>query len=141
MAWYCKIGFNYSLKMKKKFVKSWNRSKQPRKQRKYRYNAPLNIKSKFMGCHLSKELRGKYKKRSITVRKGDSVKVLRGQFKKKTGKIDRVNIKKSKVYITGIEVTKKDGTKALYPIHPSNIIITELNLDDKKRKKSLERKK
>jgi large subunit ribosomal protein L24 len=127
--------------MKQKFSKTWNKSKQPRKQRKYRYNAPLNIKSKFLGSHLSKELRGKYKKRSIVIRKGDAVKVLRGQFKKKTGKVDRVDIKKSKVHITGIEVTKKDGTKALYPIHPSNLIITDLNLDDKKRKKSLERKK
>ncbi len=140
MAWYCKIGFNNSLKMKKKFVKSWNRSKQPRKQHKYRYNAPLNIKSKFLGSHLSKQLREKYKKRSIVIRKGDSIKVLRGQFKGKTGKIERVDIKKCKVYITGIEVAKKDGTKALYPIHPSNLIINELNLDDKKRKKSLERK-
>ncbi len=140
MAGYCKIGFNYSLKMKKKFVKSWNRSKQPRKQRKYRYNAPLNIKSKFLGSHLSKQLREKYKKRSIVIRKGDSIKVLKGQFKGKTGKIERVDIKKCKVYITGIEVAKKDGTKALYPIHPSNLVINELNLDDKKRKKSLERK-
>jgi len=126
--------------MKRKFSKSWKKSKQPRKQRKYRYNAPLNIKSKFMGCHLSKELRGKYKKRSITIRKGDGIKVLRGQFKGKTGKIDIVDIKKSKVYITGIEVVKKDGTKALYPIHPSNLIITDLNLEDKKRKKLVERK-
>jgi large subunit ribosomal protein L24 len=126
--------------MKKKFVKSWNGSKQPRKQRKYRYNAPLNIKSKFLGSHLSKQLREKYKKRGIVIRKGDSIKVLRGQFKGKTGKIERVDIKKCKVYITGIEVAKKDGTKALYPIHPSNLVINELNLDDKKRKKSLERK-
>lgn len=127
--------------MKQKFSKTWNRSKQPRKQRKYRYNAPLSTKSKFMGSHLSKELREKYNKRSIVIRKGDSVKVLRGQFKKKTGKVDRVDIKKTKVYINGIDITKKDGTKALYPINPSNIMITALNLDDKKRKKSLERKK
>ncbi len=126
--------------MKRKFSKTWNRSKQPRKQRKYRYNAPLNIKSKFLGCHLSKALREKYKKRSVVVRNGDSIKVLRGQFKGKTGKIDKVDIKKCKVYITGIEVSKKDGTKALYPIHPSNIVINELNLEDKHRKKILERR-
>ncbi|MBW2982328.1 50S ribosomal protein L24 [Candidatus Woesearchaeota archaeon] len=118
----------------------WNKSKQPRKQRKYRYNAPLNTKNKFLGCHLSKELKGKYKKRNMGIRRGDNVKVLRGQFKGKTGKIDRVDIKKCKVYVTGIEIIKKDGTKALYPIHPSNLIIMELNLEDKKRKKSLERK-
>ena len=89
---------------------------------------------------LSKELKGKYKKRSLTIRKGDAIKVLRGQFKGKTGKIDRVNLKTTKVYITGIESTKKDGTKTFYPFGPSNLIITELNLDDKKRVKGLERK-
>jgi len=126
--------------MKKKFARSWKSSKQTRKQRKYRYNAPLNIKNKFLGCHLSKELRAKHKKRSVGIRKGDSIKVLRGQFKGKIGKVERVDIKKCKVYITGIEVTKKDGTKTLYPIHPSNLIINELNLEDKKRVKLLERK-
>jgi large subunit ribosomal protein L24 len=125
---------------KTRFSKNWNRSKQPRKQRKYRYNAPLNVKNKFMSVHLSKELKGKYKKRNVTARKGDSVKILRGQFKGKTGKIERMDVKKTKVYITGIEVAKKDGTKTFYPFEPSNLIITELNLDDKKRVKGLERK-
>lgn len=118
----------------------WKRSKQPRKQRKYRYNAPLHIKSKFLASHLSKELRKKYNKRNATVRKGDKIKILRGQFKGKVGKIDRVDLKRTKVYITGIEIAKKDGTKTFYPIHPSNLLITELNLDDKKRVKTLERK-
>jgi large subunit ribosomal protein L24 len=93
-----------------------------------------------MGCHLSKELRKKYGKRAVGARRWDKVKIMRGQFKKKTGKIERVDLKKSKVYITGIEIIKKDGTKTLYPIHPSNLIITDLYLDDKKRVKVLERK-
>ena len=126
--------------MKKEFSKSWKSSKQPRRQRKYRYNAPLHIKGKFMSVHLSKELREKYGKRNTAIRNGDTVKVLRGQFKGKTGKIDRVDLKKTKVYIVGIEVSKKDGTKAFCPFTPSNLIITELNLEDKKRVKSLERK-
>lgn len=126
--------------MKTKFSKTWKRSKQPRKQRKYRYNAPLHIKTKFMSAHLSKELRQKHKKRSFSVRKGDKVKVMRGQFKKKTGKIERIDVKKSRVYITGIEFIKKDGTKTMYPINPSNLMIIELNLDDKKRSEALKRK-
>lgn len=116
-----------------KFSTSWKSSKKPKKQRKYRYNAPLHIKQKFMGCHLSKELRKKHGKRSVPVRKGDKVKVLRGQFKGTIGKVDRVDLKKTRVYVTGIERTKKEGTKSFYPIHPSNIIIIDLNLDDKKR--------
>ena len=125
---------------KTKFSINWKKSKQPRKQRKYRYNAPLHIKREFMASHLSKELREKYSKRNVIVRKEDKVKILRGQFKGKEGKIEKTNIKKTKVYITGIEVVKRDGTKSLHPINPSNLIIVELNLDDKKRVKTLERK-
>jgi len=122
------------------FSKLWNKSKKPKKQRKYRYNAPLNIKHKFLGAHLSKELIKKYNKRSIPVRKGDKVKIVRGQFKKKEGTITKVFVKKSKVYIENIQTTKIDGTKVFIPLHPSNLIIIELNLSDKKRKKGLERK-
>ena len=127
--------------MKKEFIKTWKSSRQPRKQRKYRFNAPLHIKSKFMASHLSEELKKKYSKRSAIIRKGDKVKIARGQFRGKTGKIDRVDIKGTKVYIMGIEFIKKDGTKVASSIHPSNLIIIELNLDDKKRVKTLERKK
>jgi len=120
--------------MKTDFATEWKASKQPRKQRKYRYNAPIHIQKKFLGCHLSKELR-KYG-RSITVRKGDKVKVMRGQFKGKVGTVERVSVKHTKVYIQGIETKKRDGSKALFPLNPSNIMITELNLEDKKRTKT-----
>ena len=86
--------------MRKKFSKSWEKSKKTRKQRKYLENAPLHIKQKFMGCHLIKELRKKYNKRSLSARKGDKVKILRGQFKGQIGKIDRMDIKKSKIFYT-----------------------------------------
>ena len=126
--------------MKTKFSRAWIKSKQPRKQRKYRYNAPLNIKQKFFGAHFSKELHKKYGKRSASLRKGDAVKIMRGQFKNKTGKVDEVNIRETYAYVSGIEITKRDGTKSRFPIHPSNLMITELNMDDKKRNKSFERK-
>ncbi len=126
--------------MKKEFAISWNRSIQPRKQRKYRYNAPLHIRQKFISSHLSKELREKYNARALGLRKGDKVKIMRGKFKKKTGKVERVDLKREKIYITGIELIKSDGSKALIPLRPSNLMITELNLDDKKRKMSIERK-
>src|SRR3989344_3436504 len=101
---------NGGLKKMKKFSKSWASSKKPSKQRKYRLNAPLNIKRKFLSVHLSKELKLKYK----------------------TGMIIKVITKKAKVFIEGIENNKKDGTKTYYPIEPSNIMITELNLTDKR---------
>ena len=126
--------------MKKDFSLSWKSSKQPRKQRKYRYNAPLHIKKKFVRSHLSKELREKYKKRTVGLKKGDKVKIMRGKFKGKTGKVERIDVKRSRVYITGMEIIKKDGTKVLFPFEPSNLMITELNIDDKKRQQILERK-
>jgi len=126
--------------MKQKFSIRWKSSKQPRKQRKYRYNAPLHIKQKFMRAMLSKELRKKHGKRNFSLKKGDKVKVMVGQFRKHEGKIDRIDLKKSKVYISGVEVVKKDGTKTTYPFNPSNLMLTELNLDDKMRRKMLERK-
>lgn len=126
--------------MKQKFSKHWISSKQPRKQRKYRYNAPLHIKSNFLGVHLSKDLRKKYQKRTVRVRKGDTVKVLIGQFKKLSGKVVGVNVKRCKVTIENVQHIRKDGTKSYYPIHPSNLMITSLNLDDKLRKIKLEEK-
>ena len=126
--------------MKNKFSKSWKASKKPAKQRKYRKNAPLHTKQKFLHSHLSKEIRKKYSKRSLSARKGDKVKIMRGQFKKYEGKITNIDIKNIMVFVDGIETTKKDGTKKLVALHPSNLMITELNLDDKFRQKLLERK-
>jgi large subunit ribosomal protein L24 len=65
---------------------------------------------------------------------------MRGQFKGKTGKVEKVILSRRKVYIENIYLLKKDGKRTQYAIHPSNLMITELNLEDKKRSKSLERK-
>ena len=117
----------------KKFTKSWKKSVQPRKQHAYAHNAPLHIKGDFVASHLSKELRTKYSHRSLRLRVGDKVIIMIGNYKKKTGKVERINIRNQKVYITGIELTKRDGSKAMRPIHPSNVVIQELNLSDKRR--------
>jgi len=119
--------------------KHWKSSKKPRKQRKYVYHAPLHVRHKFLSAHLSKELREKYRKRAFSVRKGDEVQVMKGKFKKKTGKISRVDLNKIKVYIDGITRKKVDGSEVQVPIHPSNLKIINLNLEDKKRIKALTR--
>ncbi len=126
--------------MKKEFSNKWNKSKQPRKQRKYRHNAPLHILGKFLNSHLSKDLRKKYERRSIRIRKGDKIKVVRGQFKGKIGKVEKVMIRRLKIFVEGVQYSKRDGSKSNYPIDPSNVIITELDLSDKFRKEKLEKK-
>lgn len=111
----------------------WISSKKPNKQRKYRFNAPLHIKGKFLNVHLSKELRAKHKVRALRVRVGDKVKIMRGKFKKQEAKVEEVDVKKTIIYLSKIEHTKRDGSKARHPINPSNVMIVELNTDDKYR--------
>lgn len=123
-----------------KFSTTWKSSKKPRKQRKYRISAPLHIKQKFLHSHLSKDLRKKYGIRSIGLRKGDKVKILRGNFKKHEGKVEKIDLKRTSIFVSGIESTKRDGTKKLLALQPSNLMITELNLDDKLRQKVFESK-
>ncbi len=126
--------------MKKRFSKEWIKSKQPRKQRKYRYNAPLHIKGKLVHCHLSKELKKKYGKRALRLRKGDKVKIVRGEFKGTVAKVSRVDLKRMKVYLENVMREKRDGRKVAVPFDVSNLMITELNLEDKMRMKQIERR-
>jgi len=123
--------------MKQIFSIKWKSSKQTRKQRKYRANAPLNVRHKMMSANLSKELRKTYGKRSFPVRKGDTIKIMRGKFSKKTGKINGVDLKKLRVSIEGIQRNKKDGTKVNVYFNSSNLQIQELSLGDKEREKLL----
>ena len=124
----------------KDFSITWKSSKKPRKQRKYRLTAPLHIKQRLVHSHLSKDLRKKYGKRSIGLRKGDKIIVMHGTFKKHEGKVERIDLKKTRVFVNGVEITKKDGTKKMLALHPSNLMVTEISVEDKFRQKSLERK-
>ena len=126
--------------MKRTFSLSWNASTQPRKQRKYRFHAPLHLRKKFVHATLTKELRKKYQRRAVALRTQDTVRVMRGQFKSRTGAVEEVDLKTSKVFVIGMEMVKKDGSKSRYPLDASNLQITSLHLDDKQRKKMLERK-
>ena len=112
----------------------------PSKQRKRLYTAPLHIRYKLLAAPLAPELREKYGFRSLPVRVGDKVQVLRGDFKGFEGKVLSVNRKKFRITIEGITREKVDGTTINVPIHPSKVMITELNLDDKWRRKIIERK-
>lgn len=115
-------------------------SKQPRKQRKFRYQAPLHIRHKLMSVNLSPELREEYERRSLPVRKGDTVKVLRGDFRDHEGKVEGVDLKRYRVMIEGLNVQKPDGNQVYHPVHPSNLMIIEMDLDDEERNEILERK-
>lgn len=115
------------------------RSMSPRKQRKEMFNAPLHKKRKWLSAHLEENLLLKYDKRAITVIKGDTVRVMRGSYKGHEDKVVHINVSKRGVEIEGITMSKADGNKIAKRIHPSNLLITKLNLTDKWRRKKLER--
>jgi len=116
------------------------KSKKPKKQRKFIRTAPLHARRKLMAAHLAADLKKQYDRRSWPVRKGDEVVVMRGKFKKRSGKVARVDTKKYRVYIEGVMIKRTDGTERQAGIHASNLKITKLNLDDKKRTAALTRK-
>jgi large subunit ribosomal protein L24 len=127
--------------MKRKFSTHWLSSKQPRKQRKFRANAPLHEKHKFLNAPLSKTLRKKYGKRSLPLKKGDEVLVMRGTFRHKKAKVSSVQPKRTRIILENIQRSKKDGTKVNVFFHPSSLQIQTLILEDKKRIAILERNK
>ncbi|MEM1946761.1 MAG: 50S ribosomal protein L24 [Candidatus Caldarchaeum sp.] len=115
-------------------------SQKPRKQRFRRFNAPKHILVKFMSAHLSPELRAKYRRRSLPLRVGDTVKVMKGGFKGVEGKVKSVDVKRQMVYVENVSRKKADGSTVDVPIRVPNVMLTQLNLDDKYRKEKLEAK-
>lgn len=113
----------------------------PTKQRKRLFQAPAHIRHKLLASHLSPELRGSHIVKSFPVRTGDTVRVMRGDHKGFEGKISRVDLKSYRIYVEGLTREKVDGTTIFVPVHPSKVIVTHLNLDDKWRKEILEAKK
>jgi large subunit ribosomal protein L24 len=117
------------------------KSKKPSKQRKAFYQAPLHRKHKFLASHLSKELRNQWKRRSLTLRKGDEVKIMRGKFAGTVGKVSSIDLKDLRVYIENVKRKKVSGEEVHVPIHPSKLMITNPVMDDPRRKEIIERGK
>lgn len=115
--------------------------KKPGKQRKMLYNAPQHIRQKIMAAPLSPELRASKGAKSLPVRKGDTIQIVRGDNKGFEGKISRVDLKRYRIFIEGLTREKVDGTNIFISIHPSKVVIKKLNLDDRWRKAIVERKK
>ena len=62
-----------------------------------------------MSCHLSKDLKTKYEVRAIPVRKGDVVKIMRGSFKTREGKVQTVYRKKWCIHVEKVTKEKTNG--------------------------------
>ena len=84
-------------------------------------------------------MRSKYLVRSISLRVGDKVKVMRGKYKGKEGKVTKVSLKKGYVNIEGLVLKNKDGREIPIKFDPSNLLVVDLFLDDEKRFKNIRR--
>ncbi|MBI5229157.1 50S ribosomal protein L24 [Candidatus Micrarchaeota archaeon] len=115
-----------------------NISRQPRKKRKELFNAPLHAKAKLVRAHLSKELREKLKRRSERLKKGDKVKIIRGRFKGRSGKVVKVSLSRGKIFVEGIVQKKQSGKEESHPINASNVVILEM---EKREARKAEEKK
>ncbi len=116
-------------------------TKKPSKQRKMLYQAPDHKRYKFFAAPLSSALATSHKVKTLPVRSGDTVRVTRGDHKGLEGKVTQIDRRKYRIYIEGLTREKVDGTAIPVAVHPSKVVITNLALDDKWRKKILERKK
>ncbi|MEM1628942.1 MAG: 50S ribosomal protein L24 [Desulfurococcaceae archaeon] len=116
-------------------------SVKPSIQRKQLYTMPLHLRHKLFNAPLSPELREKYNVKRLPVRVGDVVRIMRGGFKGHEGKVVKINLKRVRIYVEGVQVKKSDGTPVYYPIHPSKVMITKLDLSDKLRLKIIERRR
>ncbi|MCC7553467.1 MAG: 50S ribosomal protein L24 [Methanobacteriaceae archaeon] len=110
---------------------------QPRKQRKNRYEAPLHKRQKYISSSLSKDLKEEVGVKSLPLKIGDKIKVLRGDYKEQEGKVIEVNYTSYKAFIEGITFSKPDGNAVIVPIDPSNLMIIDADLKDEKRLKNI----
>lgn len=106
-------------------TKAFGQSAKPRKAHKAMYTLPLHLKAKQLNAPLSKELRKKLGMRTARAKKGDKVRVVRGDHKKKEGKIVEVNAKTGQVCIEALVIRKQGGKESLIPIRASKVVIIE----------------
>jgi large subunit ribosomal protein L24 len=116
------------------------KSTKPGKQRKKMHQASHKERYRMFSAPLSSKLKDSHNTSSVPVRSGDTVMIMRGDRKGSEGKVTRVDRQKYRIFIEGVDREKVDGTKIFIPVHPSKVMITSLKLDDKWRKKILERK-
>jgi len=100
---------------------------------------PKHVRDGMIGSTLADNLREQYGRRSARIVKGDSVKVLRGEYSGIEGKVEKVNTVRGTLSIEGVQREKVRGGNVKVQIHSSNVIITGMNLDDKYRQNKLQK--
>jgi len=113
------------------------RSIQPRRQRRALYEAHTTERRRRMSAPLSRDLRKRYGRRQIPLRKGDTVRIVSGSFKGREERVAKVDRRSYSVTLDN--VTGKTGEAKLkpLPIRPSHLVLVRLNLSDPWRRRML----
>jgi large subunit ribosomal protein L24 len=90
--------------------------------------------SSLVCSNLADNLKKQYNKKSTSVVKGDTVRIMRGEYKGVEGKVEKINTDKGKLSIEGVQREKIKGGQVKVLIHASNVKISSLNMDDNYRK-------
>jgi large subunit ribosomal protein L24 len=107
--------------------------KSPRKQRRNVYTSPIHAHKKYLRCRLDEFLSEEYGLRSLKVKKGDLVRVMRGQFRDTEGKVTKVDYRTMRVFLDNATTTKADGKETHIPMHPSNLLLVKLEMNDERK--------
>jgi large subunit ribosomal protein L24 len=97
----------------------------------------MKRKSNNICSNLSSNLKKEYNRKSLRIVKGDSVKIMRGEYKGVEGKVEKLNTVKGRLSIEGVQREKIKGGQVKVQIHASNVRLMSLHLDDKYRKNKL----
>jgi large subunit ribosomal protein L24 len=101
--------------------------------------APKQLAERKLRSPLSRALREKFGRRNLRVIAGDTIKVVRGEYSGIEGKIEKVNMKRGSLAVEGIQREKVRGGNVKVEINSTNVIITDLDLDDKYRHALIDR--
>jgi large subunit ribosomal protein L24 len=97
-----------------------------------------HMRDRSIAAHVVDNLRQQYRLRSCRIVKGDTVRVMRGEYSGIEGKVESVDTMTRGLAIEGIQREKVRGGNVKVRIHSSNVMITNMNLDDKYRQERLE---
>lgn len=114
---------------------------QPDKQRKMIWNASGSRVNRLLSAPLSSGLQSRHGVKSLPVRKGDTVRIVRGDFTGIEGKVTEVDRARYRLYVEGVTRDKVSGTSTKMTVHASKVQITNLSLEDRWRSKSIEKRK
>ena len=109
-------------------------SSKANKQRKLHFNADSAKRRILMTTRLEKVLAEQYKVKSLPIRQGDIVKVVKGTHKGQTSTVSAVC---RRTFCVALESIKRENSKKKTRpvlISPANVVITELKLTQTRRK-------